>query len=91
MGGLHVQICCMNITVLLALDFKQTIKIKDLSLKAMCWIGYKNMNSNFIGHLGLEFNLGLHCNRYMCVESGTGTGIINWTTDNRICMRDEIF
>lgn len=57
----------------------------------MCWIGYKNMNCNFIGHLGLEFNLGLHCNRYMCVESGTGTGITNWTTDNRICMRDEVF
>lgn len=86
--------------VLSASKCHQTIKTKHLSLKQMTCtdIVYKNLNSNFIGHsVGIQ-PVGLCRNIWMLllvqllhVEIDSGTGITNWTIQDRICLRDEIF
>lgn len=100
LGGKKVHIHSMTRHNKSSSKCHQAIKTKHLSLKQMACtdIVYKNLNSNFIGHsVGIQ-PVGLCRNRWMLllvqslhVEMGAGTGITNWTIQDRICRRDEIF
>lgn len=93
--------CIIDITkVRLASKCNRTIKTKHLSLKAMACtdIIYKNLNSNFIGHSVRIQPVGfcryiwmLLLVQLLHVEMSAGTGMTNWTIQDRICLRDEIF